>query len=167
MFQASWAFRAWVNEDGQIVVVLERSDLQENATAYAAQLAGEAQTTVAPFVNVSEPLTFNASHHGLCYSVGLLVKVGASWSTALRTVAVLTSKTPALLPPSPLQTAAQPSVFSSEPLPVHSARILDYEESPETGVVFDMEPPAGTVFSRVNISYTEGQQRRSMLYKGA
>lgn len=56
---------------------------------------------------------------------------------------------------------------SSEPLPVHSARILDYKESPETGVVFDMEPPAGTIFSRVNITYTEGQERRSMLYKGA
>lgn len=56
---------------------------------------------------------------------------------------------------------------SSEPLPVRSARILDYKESPETGVVFDMEPPAGTVFSRVNITYTEGQERRSMLYKGA
>lgn len=56
---------------------------------------------------------------------------------------------------------------SSEPLPVRSARILDYKESPETGVVFDLEPPAGTTFSRVNITYTEGQERRSMLYKGA
>lgn len=56
---------------------------------------------------------------------------------------------------------------SSEPLPLHSARILDYKESPETGVVFDLEPPTGTIFSRVNITYTEGQERRSMLYKGA
>lgn len=55
---------------------------------------------------------------------------------------------------------------SPEPLPVHSARILDYKESPETGVVLDMEPPAGTVFSRVNITFTEGEERRSMLYKG-
>lgn len=55
---------------------------------------------------------------------------------------------------------------SSEPLPVHSAHILDYKESPETGVVFDMEPPAGTIFSRVNITFTEGEERRSMLYKG-
>lgn len=54
----------------------------------------------------------------------------------------------------------------SEPLPVHSAHILDYKESPETGVVFDMEPPAGTIFSRVNITFTEGEERRSMLYKG-
>lgn len=56
---------------------------------------------------------------------------------------------------------------SSEPLPVRSARILDYKGSPETGVVFDMEPPSRTIFSRVNISYTEGEERRSMLYKGA
>lgn len=77
------------------MAALERSDLQENATAYAAQLAGAAQTVVAPFGNVSVPLTFNTSHHGLCYAVGLLVRVGASWSKAVRTVAVLTSKKPA------------------------------------------------------------------------
>lgn len=56
--------------------------------------------------------------------------------------------------------------LSSEPLPLHSVRIYDYKESPETGVVFQIEPPAGNVFSRVNISYTEGQERRFMLYKG-
>lgn len=74
------------------MAALERSDLQENATAYAAQLAGEAQTRVAQFGNISDPLTFNTSHHGLCYSVGLLVRVGASWSRAVRSIAVLTSK---------------------------------------------------------------------------
>lgn len=55
----------------------------------------------------------------------------------------------------------------SGPLPVRSARILDYKQAPETGVVFEVEPPARTAFSRVNITYTEGQERRSMLYKGA
>lgn len=55
---------------------------------------------------------------------------------------------------------------SSEPLPVRSAHISDYKEAPETGVVFDIDPPSRTVFSRVNISFTEGQERRSMLYKG-
>lgn len=54
----------------------------------------------------------------------------------------------------------------SEPLPVRSVRISDYKESPETGVVFEIDAPARNVFSRVNISYTEGQERRSMLYKG-
>jgi len=56
--------------------------------------------------------------------------------------------------------------FLSEPLPVRNAYISDYKEAPETGVVFDIDPPSRTVFSRVNISYTEGQERRSMLYKG-
>lgn len=59
-----------------------------------------------------------------------------------------------------------PHFVSSEPLPVCTAHISDYKESPETGVVFDIESPAGNVFSRVNISYTEGQQARAMLYKG-
>lgn len=161
------------------MAALERSDLQENATAYAAQLAGGARTTVAPFVDVDTPLTFNASRHGLCYSVGLLVQAGAGWSKAHRTTAVLTSKTQRRLrlqgrqPPrwaELLQTAPlRPFACSdsSEPLPVHSARILDYAESPESGVVFDLEPPAGSVFSRVNVTYTEGHERRSLLYKGA
>lgn len=56
--------------------------------------------------------------------------------------------------------------LSTEPLPIRNIRISDYKESPETGVVFEIDAPARTVFSRVNISYTEGQERRSMLYKG-
>uniref|UniRef100_A0A8C4IDY9 Protein-tyrosine-phosphatase n=1 Tax=Dicentrarchus labrax TaxID=13489 RepID=A0A8C4IDY9_DICLA len=142
LFQGVSAFQASMNEDGLIVATLERSDLQENVTAYAAQLSGEPRPILVQFVNTSEPLLFNTSFHGLCYSVGLLVKLGQSWSRPVKTVSVLT-----------------------KPLPVHTAHILDYKESPETGVVFEIEPPAGNVFSRVNISYTEGQERRSMLYK--
>lgn len=74
------------------MAALELSDLQENATAYAAQLSGDAQTTVAHFGNVSNALSFNTSHPGLCYSVGLLVKVGHTWSRPVRSVPVLTSK---------------------------------------------------------------------------
>ncbi|XP_034719970.1 receptor-type tyrosine-protein phosphatase O [Etheostoma cragini] len=58
-----------------------------------------------------------------------------------------------------------PGGLDEEPLPVRSLHVADYRESPETGVVFQFEPPAGTVFSRVNISFTEGPERRSMLYK--
>lgn len=58
------------------------------------------------------------------------------------------------------------SFICLEPLPVRSAQILDYKEAPETGVVFEIDPPTRNVFSRVNISYAEGQERRSMLYKG-
>ncbi|XP_042367675.1 LOW QUALITY PROTEIN: receptor-type tyrosine-protein phosphatase O [Plectropomus leopardus] len=142
VFQSASAFQASVNDDGLIVVKLERSDLQENATAYAAQFSGEPRPILVQFANTSEPLLFNTSYHGLCYTVGLLVKLGQSWSRPLKTASVLT-----------------------KPLPVRSVHISDYKESPETGVVFEIEPPAGNVFSRVNISYTEGPERRSMLYK--
>ncbi len=86
------AFQASVNDDGLIVVTLQRSDLQENVTAYAAQLTGEPRLILSQFVNTSEPLLFNASFHGLCYTVGLLVKVGQSWSKPIKTVSLLTSK---------------------------------------------------------------------------
>lgn len=81
-----------MNDDGSIAVVLERSDLQDNVTAYAAQLSGEPRLIQVQFVNTSEPLMFNTSFHGLCYTVGLLVKLGSSWSRPIKTVPVLTSK---------------------------------------------------------------------------
>jgi hypothetical protein len=49
---------------------------------------------------------------------------------------------------------------------VDSVVITDYPEAPETGVVFEISSPENNVFSRVNISYAEGQEQRSMLYKG-
>lgn len=92
VFQGVMAFQASVNDDGLIVVKLEPSDLQENATAYAAQISGEPRLILVQFVNVSEPLLVNTSFHGLCYSVGLLVRLGQSWSRPQKTVSVLTSK---------------------------------------------------------------------------
>lgn len=74
------------------MAALERSDLQQNATAYAAQLVGGTQSRLAEFEDLSQPLTFNTSRPGLAYSVGLLLRVGAGWSKAARTVGVLTSK---------------------------------------------------------------------------
>uniref|UniRef100_A0A3Q1H3B0 protein-tyrosine-phosphatase n=1 Tax=Anabas testudineus TaxID=64144 RepID=A0A3Q1H3B0_ANATE len=130
------AFHVTLNEDGLIVATLEPSDLRENVTTYAAQISGEPRLILVPFVNVSEPLLINASFHGLCYTVGLLVKLGQTWSRPMKT-----------------------------PLPVRRVQLSDYKESPETGVVFEIDAPARNVFSRVNISYTEGQERRSMLYK--
>ncbi|KAM4523845.1 receptor-type tyrosine-protein phosphatase O isoform 2-T2 [Fundulus diaphanus] len=136
------AFQVSTNQEGLIVATLEHADLQENVTAYAVQISGEPRLVLVPFINTSEPLLFNASFHGLCYTAGLLVKLGQSWSRPMKSVPVLT-----------------------KPLPVRAAYISDYKEAPETGVVFDIDPPIRTVFSRVNISYTEGQERRYMLYK--
>lgn len=91
-FQSTTAFQGIVNDEGLIVVTLELSDLQENVTAYAAQISGEPRTIMVQFVNTSEPLLYNASFHGLCYTLGLLVKQGQAWSRPLKTVTVLTSK---------------------------------------------------------------------------
>ncbi|XP_053717636.1 receptor-type tyrosine-protein phosphatase O isoform X2 [Synchiropus splendidus] len=138
----SEAFQVRLNNEGLIEVSLESSDLRENVSSYAAQISGEPRPNVVQFVNASQPLLFNTSFHGLSYSVGLLLRQGLLWSRPVKTVSVLT-----------------------RPLPVSTAHISDYSDSPETGVVFDLEAPAGNVFSRVNISYTEGRERRSMLYK--
>ncbi|XP_023808423.1 receptor-type tyrosine-protein phosphatase O isoform X2 [Oryzias latipes] len=140
--QSLTAFQVSVSDDGLIAATLEPSDLQDNVTAYAAQVSGEPRLVLVPFLNTKEALLFNASFHGLCYTVGLLLKLGQNWSRPVKSVPVLT-----------------------KPLPVRSAHISDYKEAPETGVVFDIDPPSRTVFSRVNISFTEGQERRSMLYK--
>ncbi|XP_034530063.1 receptor-type tyrosine-protein phosphatase O isoform X3 [Notolabrus celidotus] len=140
--QSVLAFQASVNEDGLITATLEPSDLQENVTAYGAQISGEPRPVLVQFVNTSEPVLFNTSFHGLCYTVGLLVRQGQTWSRPIKTLPVLT-----------------------KPLPVRSAHIADFKESPETGVVFQIDPPPGNVFSRVNISFTEGHDRRYMLYK--
>ncbi|KAM6962077.1 receptor-type tyrosine-protein phosphatase O isoform 3-T3 [Tautogolabrus adspersus] len=140
--QSVLAFQASVNEDGLIAVTLERSDLQENVTVYAAQISGEPRPVLIQFMNTSEAVVFNASLHGLCYTVGLLVKRGQTWSRPVKTLSVLT-----------------------KPLPVRSAHIADFKDTPETGVVFQIDLPPGNVFSRVNISFTEGHDRRYMLYK--
>uniref|UniRef100_A0A667YZY7 Protein tyrosine phosphatase receptor type O n=1 Tax=Myripristis murdjan TaxID=586833 RepID=A0A667YZY7_9TELE len=133
-----------VSDDNLIIAALEPTDLQENITAYAVRLSGGPRMNPVQFLNTSDPppLVFNTSHHGLCYTVGLLVREGKAWSKPVKTVSILT-----------------------KPLPVDSVLISDYKESPETGVVFEISSPANNVFSRVNISYTEGQERRSMLYK--
>ncbi|KAI9522436.1 hypothetical protein NQZ68_035776 [Dissostichus eleginoides] len=156
------AFQASLSDGGQIVATLERSDLQENVTAYAAQISGGTRPIIVQFENASElkvkelkvkelkvkelkvkELKVNASLHGLCYSVSLLLRDGPDgWSKPIRTIPVLT-----------------------KPLPVRSVHIWDYRESPETGVVFQLQPPGGSVFSRVNISYSEGAEPRYMLYK--
>lgn len=92
MFQSSWAFQASLDQEGLIVARLEHSDLRANVSAYGVQLSGEPRLILGQFVNVSEPLRFNTSLHGLCYVVGLLVRLGQSWSRPIRTVPVLTSK---------------------------------------------------------------------------
>uniref|UniRef100_UPI001EAEAE33 receptor-type tyrosine-protein phosphatase O-like n=1 Tax=Oncorhynchus gorbuscha TaxID=8017 RepID=UPI001EAEAE33 len=140
------SFQVSIKEEDWIVVTLEPSDLRENVTGYAARVMGEPRTHLLPFLNLTDPtatpLVFNSSHHGLCYTVSLLLRQGKTWSKSIQTISVLT-----------------------KPRPVDSVVITDYPEAPETGVVFEISSPENNVFSRVNISYAEGQEQRSMLYK--
>ncbi|XP_061124492.1 receptor-type tyrosine-protein phosphatase O isoform X3 [Syngnathus typhle] len=161
------AFRVRVSEAGQIAADLETSDLRENVTAYAAQISGEPRPAVLPFGEPGRPVLFNASFHGLRYSVGLLLQRGLLWSRPVESVSLLTSEqTSAESRPVPWVRLSTGALLSpTGPLPVSSVHISDYKDSPETGVVFDIDTPAGNLFSRVNISYSEGSERRSMLYK--
>ena len=84
------------------MATLERSDLQENVTAYAAQISGGTRPIIVQFENASElkvkELKVNASLHGLCYSVSLLLRDGPDgWSKPIRTIPVLTSELLVLL----------------------------------------------------------------------
>lgn len=143
--EVSWAFRASLEGTGLISVTLEHSDLRDNVTAYAAQLTGEPRAALATFANASGGrVTFRASLHGAIYSVGLLLQQEGErgWSPPVHTLTLLT-----------------------KPLPILSATVSDYGEAPETGVVFHIQPPPATFFSRVNISYSEGAETRAMLYR--
>ncbi|XP_035257894.1 receptor-type tyrosine-protein phosphatase O isoform X3 [Anguilla anguilla] len=143
---SSASFRVSVRDDGSLAMFLEAEDLVENATAYAARVAGEPVARVLQFddfaVSPPPPLVFNTSYHGLCYTVSLLSNTGTPWSRPLKTATVLT-----------------------QPLPVESVSIQDYQPAPETGVVFEIKTAENNIFTRVNISYLEGREPRSMLYK--
>lgn len=92
VFQTSLSIQVSLNEDGLIVAALENSDLRDNVTAYGAQLSGEPRFLVYEFTNGSEPLLINTSFHGLCYSVGLVLRQGLTWTKPLKSVPVLTSE---------------------------------------------------------------------------
>uniref|UniRef100_A0A674DRK0 Protein tyrosine phosphatase receptor type O n=1 Tax=Salmo trutta TaxID=8032 RepID=A0A674DRK0_SALTR len=146
LLQTIVSFQVSVKDEDWIVATLEPSDLRENVTGYAARVMGGPRTHLLPFLNLTDPtatpLVFNSSHHGLCYTVSLLLRQGKTWSKSVQTVSILT-----------------------KPRPVDSVVITDYREAPETGVVFEISSPENNVFSRVNISYAEGREQRSMLYK--
>uniref|UniRef100_A0A4W4FQJ7 Protein-tyrosine-phosphatase n=1 Tax=Electrophorus electricus TaxID=8005 RepID=A0A4W4FQJ7_ELEEL len=146
--QGTAPFQVALLDDDYIMMTLEPLDLRDNVTAYAARISGEPRTHILPFMNASSSqvapatLLYNASYHGLCYTISLLSGNGSTWSKPAAVVTVLT-----------------------KPRPLESVQILDYQPSPETGVVFELSSPEKNIFSRVNISYSEGHEQRSMLYK--
>uniref|UniRef100_A0AAY4E4G0 Protein-tyrosine-phosphatase n=1 Tax=Denticeps clupeoides TaxID=299321 RepID=A0AAY4E4G0_9TELE len=144
MLGSASSFQVTLHENNLLVMTLEGSDLRENVTAYAAKVSGETHVRLLPLQNHSLPssLHYNVSYPGLCYTVALVLGDGNTWSKPVQSFTVLT-----------------------KPLPLDSVLISDYKPSPETSVVFEISSPENNVFSRVNISYAEGTELRSMLYK--
>lgn len=170
-------------KDNTMSITLELSDLRDNVSIYAARISGEPRTHVLPFLRVNETLQapstlfYNASYHGLLYTISLLLANGSTWSKPAKTVTLLTSKNSFCFHLMPYWniiaailkhalTCLHNFLSLSEPLPLESVHISDYQPAPETGVVFALHSPERNIYSRVNISYSEGTERRFMLYKG-
>uniref|UniRef100_A0A669PEM0 Receptor-type tyrosine-protein phosphatase O n=2 Tax=Phasianus colchicus TaxID=9054 RepID=A0A669PEM0_PHACC len=140
-------FQVTVREDNCIIVSLEASDVVSSSSVYVVKIAGESKNYFFQFEEFNStlpaPVIFNAKYHGLYYIVTLLVVNSNVVSKSARSITVLT-----------------------KPLPVSSVSIYDYKPSPETGVLFEIQyPEKYNVFTRVNISYWEGKDYRTMLYK--
>ncbi|XP_019400046.1 PREDICTED: receptor-type tyrosine-protein phosphatase O isoform X2 [Crocodylus porosus] len=140
-------FQVTVREDNCIIVSLEASDVVSLSSVYVVKITGESKNYFFQFEDFNStlpaPVVFNASYHGLYYIVTLMVVNSNMVSKPSRSITVLT-----------------------KPLPVSSVSIYDYKPSPETAVLFEIHyPEKYNVFTRVNISYWEGKDYRTMLYK--
>ncbi|NXT62679.1 PTPRO phosphatase, partial [Chaetops frenatus] len=140
-------FQVAVREDNCIIVSLEASDVVSPSSVYVVKIAGESKNYFFQFDEFNStlpaPVVFSAKYHGLYYIVTLLVVNSNMVSKSARSITVLT-----------------------KPLPVSNVSIYDYKPSPETGVLFEIQyPEKYNVFTRVNISYWEGKDYRTMLYK--
>uniref|UniRef100_A0A8C1L4B4 Protein tyrosine phosphatase receptor type O n=1 Tax=Cyprinus carpio TaxID=7962 RepID=A0A8C1L4B4_CYPCA len=141
-------FQVALQDDSRMLLSLDAEDVRPDASVYSVRVSGEPHTHTLLFTRAADgqtlphPLQFNASYHGLCYSISLMLGNDSSVSRAVRTVPVLT-----------------------KPLPLDSVEMSDYSLAPETGVVFQIRSPDRNIYTRVNISYMEGHQPRYMLYK--
>ncbi|XP_072855882.2 receptor-type tyrosine-protein phosphatase O isoform X3 [Pogona vitticeps] len=140
-------FHVTVREDNCIVVSLEAADVVSFSAVYVVKITGESKNYFFQFDEFNStlpaPVVFNATYHGLYYIVTLMVVSANMVTKPTRSITVLT-----------------------KPLPVTSVSIYDYKSSPETGVLFEIRyPEKYNVFTRVNISYWEGKDYRTMLYK--
>uniref|UniRef100_A0A8C2GPK8 Protein tyrosine phosphatase receptor type O n=1 Tax=Cyprinus carpio TaxID=7962 RepID=A0A8C2GPK8_CYPCA len=135
-------FQVALQDDSRMLLSLDAEDVRPDASVYSVRVSGEPHTHTLLFTRAADgqtlphPLQFNASYHGLCYSISLMLGNDSSASRAVRT-----------------------------PLPLDSVEMSDYSPAPETGVVFQIRSPDRNIYTRVNISYMEGHQPRYMLYK--
>uniref|UniRef100_A0A8C5PGA9 Protein tyrosine phosphatase receptor type O n=1 Tax=Leptobrachium leishanense TaxID=445787 RepID=A0A8C5PGA9_9ANUR len=140
-------FQVNVTGENRIVISLDGSDVASPMSVYVVKITGESRNYFFQFEEFNRtlpaPLIFNATYHGLYYIVTLMVISPNMPSKPTKSVTVLT-----------------------KPLPVSNVFIHDYKPSPETGVLFEVHyPEKFNIFTRVNISYWEGRNFRSMLYK--
>ncbi|XP_016852064.2 receptor-type tyrosine-protein phosphatase O isoform X3 [Anolis carolinensis] len=148
LFQNVTPFQVAVRDDNCIVISLEAADVVSSlSSVYVVKITGESKNYFFQFDEFNStlpaPVVFNATYHGLYYIVTLMVVSANMVSKPTRSITVLT-----------------------KPLPVTNVFIYDYKPSPETGVLFEIQyPEKYNVFSRVNISYWEGKDYRTMLYK--
>uniref|UniRef100_A0A670Y2K1 Receptor-type tyrosine-protein phosphatase O n=1 Tax=Pseudonaja textilis TaxID=8673 RepID=A0A670Y2K1_PSETE len=136
-----------VRDDNCIVISLEAADVVSSSSVYVVKITGESKNYFFQFDEFNStlpaPVVFNATYHGLYYIVTLMVVNANVISKPARSLTVLT-----------------------KPLPVTNVSIYDYKPSPETEVLFEIQyPEKYNVFTRVNISYWEGREYRTMLYK--
>uniref|UniRef100_A0A672NZC3 Protein tyrosine phosphatase receptor type O n=1 Tax=Sinocyclocheilus grahami TaxID=75366 RepID=A0A672NZC3_SINGR len=135
-------FQVALQDDHRMLLSLDADDVRPEASVYSVRVSGEPHTHTLLFTRPADgqtlphPLQFNASYHGLCYSISLMLGNDSSASRAVRT-----------------------------PLPLDSIEMSDYSPAPETGVMFQIRSPDRNIYTRVNISYMEGRQPRYMLYK--
>ncbi|KAM4036979.1 receptor-type tyrosine-protein phosphatase O isoform 2-T2 [Anomaloglossus baeobatrachus] len=148
LLRESATFHVKVTDENLIVASLDDSDITPSPLSlYIVKITGESKNFFLQFEkfngSLPDPVKFNASYHGLYYIITLMVVNANLESRPARSVTVLT-----------------------KPLPVSSLLLHDYHPSPETGVVFEVfYPEKFNVFTRVNISYWEGRNFRTMLYK--
>uniref|UniRef100_A0A4W2DWF6 Receptor-type tyrosine-protein phosphatase O n=1 Tax=Bos indicus x Bos taurus TaxID=30522 RepID=A0A4W2DWF6_BOBOX len=147
LFKDATTFHVTVRDDNSIAVSLEASDIMSPSSVYVVKITGESKNYFFEFEEFNStlppPIIFKANYHGLYYIITLVVVNGNVVTKPSRSITVLT-----------------------KPLPVTSVSIYDYKPSPETGVLFEIHyPEKYNVFTRVNISYWEGKDFRTMLYK--
>ncbi|XP_038667079.1 receptor-type tyrosine-protein phosphatase O isoform X1 [Scyliorhinus canicula] len=144
------AISATVSDDNKIIVSLQPSDVINGSSLYYVKITQSVNLTNYKLQfkdfnsTLPPPVVFNASYHGIYYLVTLLTGSSKSTVKPVHLVAVLT-----------------------KPLPVNSVNIYDYKQSPQTGVLFDIQYPKQTTnfFSRLKLSYFEGNYYRSSFHK--
>ncbi|XP_059510653.1 receptor-type tyrosine-protein phosphatase O isoform X3 [Stegostoma tigrinum] len=144
------AISATVSDDNKIIVSLQPSDVTNGSSLYYVKITQSVNLTNYKLQfnyfnsTLPPPVVFNASYHGIYYLVTLLTGNSKSTVKPVHLVAVLT-----------------------KPLPVNSVAVYDYKQSPQTGVLFDIQYPKQTTnfFSRLKLSYLEGSYYRTSLHK--